>query len=122
MQLARNGVADVRHLAAVGLGDRLDRLRPPPAGLERGSADIVPGDLDEVDSPVVERAGLLRVVEALGLVRHGCLLFVSYPCPEHAIRNDVPRARPRSGKITDSGARGPASVSAPIDFRGVGQR
>jgi hypothetical protein len=32
MQCARDGVSDVFDLAAVGPGDRLDALRPPPTG------------------------------------------------------------------------------------------
>jgi hypothetical protein len=76
-------VLEVRRLAQVGARDRLDVVRPAPAGLQGEPADFGAADLDEVHGAVGERAGLVGGLEALLLrfAGHGqspfsCLGFV----------------------------------------------
>ena len=40
MEAARNAVADVLNLAAIGVRHRFDAFRPAPTGLERVTADL----------------------------------------------------------------------------------
>ena len=56
VQTARDDVADVLDLAAGGLDDRLDALRPAPAGLKGVPADL---SAREVTSSTVVLSGLL---------------------------------------------------------------
>lgn len=60
-------VADVLHLARVGPGERLDVLRPPPAGLERADPDHVAVEVDEPNLPLTlgELAHLVGLIEGL---------------------------------------------------------
>src|SRR5579884_2597001 len=65
---SRDDVARVRALAALGLGDRLDVLRPAPARLEdRTAHDALAADVDDLQlaAVVLEGAHLVRCVEAL---------------------------------------------------------
>src|SRR5919109_475016 len=53
-------VAEVRYLAGVGAGDRLDVRRPTPARLECGAPDGPAGELDDIRfSLALERASLV---------------------------------------------------------------
>src|SRR5919198_4931915 len=75
VDLARNDVAEVRHLAAVGARHGLDALRPPPAGLEGEAPHLVAADPDHVDLGLLRRTALVGLVEVAGLhACHRCLL------------------------------------------------
>ena len=70
--LPREHVAEMGDLARVGAGDRLDVLRPLPAGLEGAFGDRMAGKLNHLRLAVaLEWAGLVGRVEALDLNCHG---------------------------------------------------
>ena len=54
LHAARDHVADVMHLAALGSLERLDVVRPAPAWLERAEPHGARGELDELDLTVVD--------------------------------------------------------------------
>ena len=67
-QRAGQVVLEVRRLAPVGAGDRLDVDGPAPTRLKGEPADLGPGDPDEVEPSVGELAGLAGAPEVLPLV------------------------------------------------------
>src|SRR5213076_1582197 len=78
----RDDVAEVRHLARVGPGDRLDVLGPLPAGLERRLADDLAADVEDRRLPLpLKWPGLVWRVEVpdlscwhIRLLREGSLV------------------------------------------------
>src|SRR5919198_62538 len=77
-QAAAEVVLEVGRLAAVGTRDRLDVVRPAPAGLENQPPHLAAADLENLGAPVRKLARLVGRLEALvlGLVpgRHASLL------------------------------------------------
>jgi hypothetical protein len=68
LHVARHAVAEVRDLAGVGSGDRLDVVGPPPARLKDGPADHLAGEVANVGLALsLERTSLVRRVEVLHL-------------------------------------------------------
>src|ERR1700680_350471 len=57
--------ADVLDLAEVAPGQRPDVGRPAPSGLVLGAADGETAEAHEVEAPLLEDAGLVRVLETL---------------------------------------------------------
>src|SRR6266849_9373572 len=68
-----NDVSDVVHLAAIGLRDRLDVLRPLPARLMVRTADGHAADVHDLQLALAERARFVGRVKAL-LVSRSLLL------------------------------------------------
>jgi hypothetical protein len=67
---ARDDVEEVRELARIGAGDRLDVIAPAPAGLEHRLADLLARHRHEPQLAVrLERSRIVRLVEVLDLDR-----------------------------------------------------
>src|SRR4051812_37114696 len=64
---ATHVVLEVGCLATRGPGDRLDVVRPAPAGLEHEAADLAAADSEDLRVPVREIARLVGRLEALVL-------------------------------------------------------
>src|SRR5664279_2229951 len=77
VQRALDVVLEMRCLAQLGAGQRLDMGRPTPARPQGQPADLAAADGQQVDRTEVEAAGLVRGVEALllCLLTHGVLLL-----------------------------------------------
>src|SRR5207248_2172513 len=84
---AGDQIAKVLGLAAVGLGDGLDALRPLPSRLEREPADLGAADVYDLDAGLVGRADLIRRVHVLAVdAGHG-----PSPLVGGRVYSDVPR-------------------------------
>lgn len=99
---ARNDVAKMRRLTAIGTGDRLDVIRPAPSGLERGFAHDTTPDPDKLDTTFVgHRPNFIRRSKALLLQLHGV-------APSQSIDPTGPYAEPsppvnhRAARAADS--------------------
>src|SRR5919108_1961355 len=73
-ELAAHVVLEVRRLAAVRSGDRLDVVGPAPAGLEGVPADLAVADLEDLGAAVRELARVIGVPESLvlGFLARAC--------------------------------------------------
>ena len=60
-------VLEMRSLAALGLRDGLDVVRPAPPGLEDEASDLGSSDVEDLGSAIRELARLIRTLEALVL-------------------------------------------------------
>src|ERR671936_1517050 len=108
-ELAGDVVLEVRRLAAVRSGDRLDVVGPAPARLEGVPADLAVADLENLGAAVGELACLVGLPESLvlGLLACACgchlrLLSVSRCSPASVERSSslpsIPRQTPRPGR------------------------
>src|SRR5919197_3767175 len=89
-ELAADVVLEMRGLAAVRSGDRLDVVGPAPAGLEGVPADLAVADLEDLGAAVGELARLVGLPESL------VLGFLACVCGCHLGLLSGPPGRPRS--------------------------
>src|SRR3954464_13226750 len=74
-------VTDVVDLAAIGVNNRLDALRPAPAGLESVSTNLPTSDREQLDLRFVGSACLVRGTEiaCFNASHESLLILVSLP-------------------------------------------
>src|SRR5919204_4833050 len=81
-ELAADVVLEVRRLAAVRSGDRLDVVGPAPAGLEGVPADLAVADVEDLGAAAPELARLVGLPESLvlGLLPCACGCHLGLLC------------------------------------------
>src|SRR5919197_6679877 len=89
-ELAADVVLEVRRLAAVRCGDRLDVVGPAPAGLEGVPADLAVADVEDLGAAVGELARLVGLPDSL------VLGLMAWACGCHLGLLSGPPGRPRS--------------------------